>query len=290
MQKRWFPESILVLLRRIRAECLSLGLARSGPLTQSDEEIEASREFSIVVAISDAPEMTARCLESLAAYAPHSEIILVDDASILPETADLLRGAEQIRDWTFIRHEQSLGHSRSCEAGSNLARRPYLCLLNSDTVVTPWSWRAALEAFEAEPRIAVTGPSTSWAATSQMIERACHCRHYWSDRQIFSFAQQYVSSRPPKSWVDLPIVSGFAFFIRRNIWNEFAGFDKKLSDYGNESELCERLTRAGWRITWTQNSYIHHFGEQSYGQMGRSEVRRRRLASKAYIDDKFASQ
>jgi GT2 family glycosyltransferase len=62
----------------------------------------------------------------------------------------------------------------------------------------------------------------------------------------------------------LPDVGGFALFIRRSVWEECGGFDPNLPHYGNEVELCKRISKQGWRIVWTRNSYIHHLGGQSY--------------------------
>jgi GT2 family glycosyltransferase len=264
---------------------LSIGLTRCGTFDQPKDEVEASKEISVIVAIHDSPEVTRRCLQSIEKYSANAEIILVDDASQLRETVDLIRDYEQRNSWVVIKHSKALGHSRSCEAGSRFATKPYLCFLNSDTVVTPWSWRGAKEAFDSDPRIAVTGPTTSWTATKQKIHRAMHCRHYWTNSQIYAFAKKYISNLPPRANVDLPCVGGFAFFVRRELWNDFRGFDEKLRDYGNETELCKRLSIRGFRIVWTQNSYIHHFGQASYDTvMNKETVKKRRLVAKAYID------
>lgn len=269
----------------MRARLLSIGLSRSGTFDQPEDEIEASRDISVIVAIHDSPEVTRRCLESIDKYGANAEIILVDDGSQLQETIDLIQDHEQRNGWIVIRHKQPKGHSRSCEAGSRLATRPYLCFLNSDTVLTPWSWRGAKEAFDLDPRIAVTGPTTSWAATKQKIRRAEYCRNYWSNSQIYAFAKKYISNLPPRASTELPYVGGFAFFIRRKIWEEFEGFDNKLTDYGNENELFKRLSEKGFRIVMTQNSYIHHFGRASYGTvMSKETMKRRQLSAQAYID------
>src|SRR5580704_18930603 len=60
-------------------------------LVQSPEDIQANATMSIVVAIHDAPGVTRRCLASLEKYARESEIILVDDASSLSETLEVIR-------------------------------------------------------------------------------------------------------------------------------------------------------------------------------------------------------
>jgi len=290
MIRKYIPEPIKKQYRLIRAKLLSIGLARSGTFNQPGDEVEASRDISVIVAIYDSPEVTRRCLESIEKYGANAEVILVDDGSQLKETTDLIQDYEHRNGWIVIRHKEPMGHSRSCEAGSRFATRPYLCFLNSDTVVTPWSWRGAKEAFDSDPRIAVTGPTTSCASTKQTVRRAEYCRHYWTNNQICAFAERYISKQQPRSWVDLPSVDGFAFFIRRAIWEEFGGFDSRLMDYGNETELCKRLSKAGFHIIWTRNSYIHHFGQGSYASiMSPRILRERREAAQAYIEDLHGS-
>lgn len=283
MIRKYIPEPIKERYRQVRAGLLSLGLSKSTVFPQSQAELRASGDISVIVPIHDAPELVARCLSSLIDYAGNAEIILVNDASELEQTTVLIRDFQRRSDCKVVNHEKSLGHSRSCESGAREATRKYLCFLNSDTVVTPHSWWAAKEAFDAEPSIAVTGPSTSWAWSKQTLLRAEYCRLYWTNEQIYAFALKYVSKLPPRSWVFVPEVTGFALFIRRKLWDQLGGFDQNLSDYGNESELCRRLLRRGFRIVWTQNSYIHHFGQGSYSSKGLKEIRKRRLEATKYI-------
>lgn len=260
------PERLRPPLRRVRAAILSVGLPNSGYESQPEIETQASMSMSVIVPVHDAPQFVGRCLASLERNASRAEVILVDDGSQLKETRDLLVDFCERNGWIQIRKDRASGHSRACETGAEHSTRPYLCLLNSDTVVTPWSWRAAQEAFEEDDRIGISGPSTSSGSIPQQIRRAECCSDYWSDRQIDAFASAYIRKRPPRSRVDLEEVGGFAFFIRRDLWVNLGGFDLRLPDYGNEKELCRRAVKRGVRIVWTQNSYIHHFGQKSYGQ------------------------
>jgi GT2 family glycosyltransferase len=268
--KKYAPEQIKNLCRRLRASLLSMDLRRNGHYPQSDEELRASREISVIIPICDAPNVTARCLKSVEQYAGDAEIILVNDASKLQETKDIIDDFQKRNGWKLINNQSSLGHTRVNNNAAKQATRQYLCLLNSDTVLTPWSWRAAFEAFEADPKIAVIGPSTSRTSTAQQITRAAYCRMYWTDRQICAFAKKYISGRPARSWVDMPYVGGFAFFIRRSVWDEVNGFNPSIPDYGNELELCQRLSEKGYRIVWTANSYIHHLGKSTYDKLDAS--------------------
>jgi len=285
LMRKVIPAPIREGYRFMRAKVLSIGLSHFENFSQTNEEIMASKDISVIVPIHDVPVITRRCLLSLQKYGAHAEVILVNDASQLEETENMISDFQQRNRWQVINHDKSLGHSRSCEHGSEVATKKYLCFLNSDTVITPWSWRGAKEAFDSDPRISVTGPTTSRAATRQAVRRAEYCRNYWTNSQIYAFAKKYISKQPPNFWIDLPVVSGFAFFIRRTIWEEFGGFDTKLPDYGNESELCKRLLANGLRIVWTKNSYIHHFGQASYSRIvSKSEIKQRSIAAEDYIN------
>ena len=263
--RKHLPDHVRRRMRQVRARFLSIGLPLTAEFSQPEEEKEASAEISIIIPFRDAPiTVTRRCLQSLESYAPRAEVLLVEDGPVQKETADLVRQFVSRNPWKLLCNEKAEGHSRATESGARLATRAYLCLLNSDTVVTPWSWRAAQEAFEADPRIGICGPTTSQTPTAQMNRRAELCRHFWTDSQIFRFAEKCVKPWPPRSFVDLPEVGGFAFFIRRTLWEQLGGFDPSLPDYGNEFELCHRASSKGCRIVWTKGNYIHHLGQQTY--------------------------
>lgn len=282
--RKFLPEPLRASYRAARNWLLSLGVRGHDPSPQTDAEKAATTKLSVVVAVHDAPEVTSRCLASLEMFCAQTEIILVDDASQLDVTRQLLNEACARNGWRLIRHPTAMGHSRASAAGIEASTRRYICLLNSDTVVTQHSWAGIVGAFESDPRIAVGGPSTSCTTGPQTVRRALHCRHEWSNEQIWNFAGKYAGRHKNDALIDLPMVGGFAFFVRRSIWDQLGGFDKNLPDYGNETEFCRRVIEAGLRIVWARNAYIHHFGSESYGRkLGLGEIQKRCVESQAYI-------
>ena len=280
------PERVKVCYRFLRAWLLSAGLRTGGDFFLSNEERQASGAMSIIVAVHDAPAVTQRCLKSLENFSGKAEVIIVDDGSKLEVVRRMLDDFCPRNGWKLIRHDTALGHSRASEIGAAASTRPYVFLLNSDTVVTPHSWLGISRAFDDSRKIAAAGPSTSYTPTLQHVTRACHCRHYWSDGQIWLFSEKYVAKHRQEPVVDLPTIGGFAFFVRRTVWDELGGFDKNLQDYGNEKEFCRRLIQGGFRVVWTKASYIHHFGSESYGKtLGLATIRERCLKADSYIQN-----
>lgn len=282
------PKLITQGLRQFKARLITRGVSSRRLYEQSQDDALAAAAMSIIVPIHDAPAVVWRCLASLENYAQKAEIILVDDGSRMIETRTLITEFSGRNKWTVIRNETPSGHSDASRAGAAVASRPYLCLLNSDTVVTPWCWRLIKEAFERYPAVGVAGPSTSSSGNDQTLPEASRCLAYWNDNQICNFAGSLVSTECQLT--DLAWISGFALFIRRTLWQELGGFDRNLPDYGNEVELCRRVAQNGFRGVWVTNAYIHHLGGKSYRQsIGDEGILARIDAAKQYNSNKIVS-
>ncbi len=158
--RAYMPESVREIVRRSLATVLSLDLRLDALPELSEEERAASGDFSVILPIHDAPEVTARCLSALRLYGGGAQVILIDDGSRLDSTRRLIQQTVEETSWEHIRHDVATRHSRACEAGCKRAKRPYLLLLNSDAIITPWTWRGPADAFASDPEIAVVGPST----------------------------------------------------------------------------------------------------------------------------------
>ena len=278
---------VLDRLRLTRARIVTHGLSRDRVFEQSAEDKLASAAMSIIVPIRDAPLVTHRCLASLERYASEADIILVDDGSKLPATLATIKEYSERNEWKVISNQTSTGHSAACEAGAKLASQPYLCLLNSDTVITPWCWLPILEAFETDPMVGVAGPRTSRSTNRQTLAVAHDCRFEWNDSQICSYADRLRRASMLSPFIDLPWAAGFAFFIRLTLWQQLGGFDRNLADYGNELDLCKRVSKRGYRIVCARRSYIHHLAAQSYGQlMSEDEIQKRKSVGVQYVRQK----
>jgi GT2 family glycosyltransferase len=264
------PPPVRNVLRKLRVRILMREFRRHREVVQSIEDASASEPMSIVVPVHDAPAVTRRCL--------------------VVETEDIIQDFIGRNGWRLVRHETPLGHSVACEAGASLATRPYLCLLNSDTVVTPSCWRLLKEVFEHDNNIAVAGPSTSHSSNPQTLPVALYLRHHWNDNQICDFAMRLLAKCPDPDVADLSWASGFAIFIRLSVWKQLGGFDRNLPDYGNEKELCNRVATMGYRRVWVRNAYIHHLGGQSYCEsIGENGIIARKVATSIYIEEKKLS-
>ena len=276
------------LLKRVRAEALSIALLDRQPPSLTEAARSSSARFSVVVAIHDAPEATRRCLEMLEVFGGDAQVILVDDGSKLDETRTLIRRFVARNGWDQIRHEVPLRHSCATNAGSRLADRDFLLILNSDALVTTGIWEPAVNILEQSPRIGLLGPTTSWCATEQCDRIAQMCRLHWSNGRIEAYGRRVARARKADGLRNIPYVSGFAFFIRRALWESLQGFDESLPDYGNDNDLARRVFDRGLVNAWLPSIYIHHLGSESYGKANGYRERAAELA-KRYLWQKHGS-
>jgi GT2 family glycosyltransferase len=82
------------------------------------------------------------------------ELVLVDNGTT-EETREYLAGIDEAR---VVRPEQNLGFGVGHDAAANVARAPYLCLLNSDAIVPPGWLDALIAPLRDDPSVGVTVP------------------------------------------------------------------------------------------------------------------------------------
>jgi GT2 family glycosyltransferase len=202
------------------------------------------------------------CLESLQRHFKNEDIIVVDDGSDEESTKKFIDSICVLNVWKYIRNEKSVGHSRACEQGIEVAQMENLFLLNSDTIVTENGLKILDKVLRENKDIAVVGPKTSSATGPQLSQEAYVNRFVWTIDQIEQFAKH--CEKLEDDFSDLDLICGFCFGIKKSIFVHLNGFDQQLSCYGNEKELLIRVRKAGYRTVFVPRSYVHHFGKMSY--------------------------
>jgi len=130
-----------------------------GKLPKSDKAM-----VDIIIPVYDGTHVLKECVESvLERTAWPYQITLVDDCSPDPHTQDYLMGLEvsSRRPFTILRNKKNKGFAASVNKGITATSNPYVCLLNSDVIVTPnWLTKMIL-ALEADERNKIVNPMTN---------------------------------------------------------------------------------------------------------------------------------
>ncbi|MEO8289680.1 MAG: glycosyltransferase family 2 protein [Gaiellaceae bacterium] len=239
-------------------------------------------DVSIIVVSYNAREHLERCLEAVAG-GPH-EVIVVDNAST-DGSPDLVReGFPSVR-------LVELGENRGFGAGNNegmrVATGRYFLLVNSDA----WPVGGAIDALvrfaDKNPDAGVAGPRivgidgrlqasvrgfpTLWRlATEYFFLRKLAPR----SRALNAF---YGGGFDYGSVKDADFLMGAVLLLRREAVDEVGGFDESFFMFSEETDLCFRMHRAGWRVEFFPGAEFVHVGGAStkpeWGRMFREQLR-----------------
>ncbi len=213
--------------------------------------------------------LLARCLDSALGLAdPPAEIVVVEDGSADPELPGVIAGRPGAR---LLRLPRPEGAAAARNAGVAASGGAFLWFLDSDSLVDdPGALAAALALMAEVPELgAVGGEITATAAGRRMplksLARCGSAYTQWAD-------PAEVRRRP----VDyLPTC---ACLVRREAFYACGGFDPAYRFLSEDTDLCARLWRWGWRV-WADgrcgvlHDQSHGVGQGDLDPMLRNELR-----------------
>jgi N-acetylglucosaminyl-diphospho-decaprenol L-rhamnosyltransferase len=252
----------------------------------------------VVVAIVNycTPDLVIDCLKSLAehhAECPTMAVVVADNAS--PDgSAEPIARAMAENGWSgwaelmVMPHNGGFGYANNAIIQKYLgsARPPrYFWLLNSDTIVRAGAIATLLDFMARHPDVGVAG--------SRLEDPDGTAQH--SAFRFPSIAAELESSirigvitRLLNSWRIAPPIadrstsydwlSGASMLISSDVLRQIGLFDEAYFLYYEETDLCLRLNRNGWRCCYVPDSRVVHLVGKSTGVTERNSRPKRRPA------------
>lgn len=134
----------------------------------------------------------------------------------------------------------------------------WVCLQNTDTLVTKGWLEPMARAAAAHPEIGVMGP-VFWEWDADVPN------YYMRGRCPEVIESMLESSHAP---VDKDWLEGSSFFIRRQCFEQIGGFDPLYFMYWEDAEYCRRVRYFGWRVCIVPGSVCRHFAKGSAAHSG----------------------
>lgn len=229
-------------------------------------DLTSANRITVGIPVRNQLPYVRTCLETLASTRRDTtSILIVDDASE-PDCSRYLREfVERTPDSRLIANKRQRGFPYNCNEILDNSSEPYICLLNSDTVVSP-SWdERLLGALNLDESIGFVGPTTSWAHTRQCLSGACAMRHALNADSVAGVAQA-VFEHFAGQMEELPTLTGFCFMFSRASFHRIGYFDERFGLGGvEEDDFIMRGRRLGLRAMWIKYVYVHHYGQASFG-------------------------
>jgi GT2 family glycosyltransferase len=224
----------------------------------------------IVIPVYGGLHVLTECLASIQQRTtwPY-RIILVDDCSPDELTKVWLgKWLENNPQHKVLYNKKNRGFAATVNRGVEAGTAPYVCVLNSDTLVTPgWLFKMVL-ALKADERNKIVNPCTNNTALIGIPLQEGHDFNDMNRALELSSTHQYPEVMP----------TGFCFMFERAIIDEIGLFDEGYVSYGEESDYWMRcITRivegkvARWRAVLADDTYIWHERGTSFSVMGDEE-------------------
>jgi GT2 family glycosyltransferase len=229
-------------------------------------------DISIIIVNWNTRALLLDCLHSISAGLSQAEyeIWVVDNAST-DGSADAIR--QQAPQVQFLANSRNLGFARANNQAAHVARGRYLLLLNPDTVVAPGALNLLYQHLQNNERVGAVGPQLLNAdgSTQPSVERSpTLLREWWRlfhlDKlaAVSGYSASYLAGPGP---ISVEVIKGACLMVRRAALPGPEVFDEDYFVYSEETDLCARLRRAGWKLHWLPEATVTHLGGQSTGQV-----------------------
>jgi N-acetylglucosaminyl-diphospho-decaprenol L-rhamnosyltransferase len=201
------------------------------------------------------PELTVEAARSCISDALVRDVIVVDNASGDGSPQRIAQGlaSDRVR---LIALQDNRGFGAGNNAGAAASRAEFLFFLNSDAALTPGALGTLVHALETHPGAGVAAPRlvlgdgvteqpgaygklpTPWSILCRTGGRACPLE--------------------AAEWV-----SGAAFLVRRELFEQLGGFDERFFLYYEDLDFCRRVRSRRLGVKVVEGATVIHKGGAS---------------------------
>lgn len=225
-------------------------------------------------------ECVAACVEEMRRAGAAGEIIVIDNASADGYPREL---AEVFPAVTIIRNQENLGFSAANNRAIRLSRGRLVLILNDDAILQPGSLGLILHELESDSRIGAVGPCLLNDDGSAQVDftnkrfphlRGLFCEFLGINRILSKSSltrDVFTLWKDPWTSGETDHLAGACLLARREALDSVNLFDERIFFWFDDTDLCFRLKKAGWRLIYLAQARVHHYGSSSFKQLTRAE-------------------
>lgn len=220
-------------------------------------------DVSVIIVNYNTREMTSECIDSVfkKTTGVFFEVILVDNAS----TDDSKEFFEKDGRIKYIYNEENLGFGKANNKGIEIASGRNVFFLNSDTILVNNAIKILSDYLDKNKDAGICGGNLY---DMEMNPIHSYQMYYPSIKEelnellnciptaiIKSDRSQFNNTGKPK---EVAYITGADLMIKKNLVDEYGGFNPIFFMYFEETELCYRIKSAGYQIVSVPEAKIIH--------------------------------
>lgn len=225
-------------------------------------------KVSILITSWNTKHLLQACLRSIRSYAPAFpfEIIVVDNGS---SDASAAMVEQEFPDVQLIKRAMNIGYAGGNNIGFKRSQGEYVLLLGSDTEVFSETIQRMAEYLDSRPDVGIV--ACRLESPDGTLQHSCkqfptvanavamYCSLHFLNKEYLMWGFDHATERE----VDQPDAT--CVMIRRTALDHRI-FDERFSILYNDVDLCQRVSRKGWKIMYIPSVKILHHGSQSTKQ------------------------
>lgn len=248
--------------------------------------------ISIIIVSWNTSDILCDCLRSVYETANDLpiEVIVIDNAST-DNSVEMVKS--QFPQVDLIANENNRGFATANNQGIEIATGEYILLLNPDTVVLADALAKSLQFAQDHPEAAVVGckvlnPDRTLQPTCFMYPSLLNMAissvflHKLFPKSRF-FARERMGYWKRDDVREVQVVTGCFMLVQRKAIDEIGPLDENFFMYGEETDFCYRIAKAGLKILFTPEPKIIHLGGQSTKQAPAAMIVRLRMGILQFI-------
>lgn len=242
----------------------------SNGLYQVEYSLVAHAKISIVIPNKDNIDVLKQCIDSILDKSTYDnyEIVIIENNSEDSETfqyyqeieqkyPDVIRVLKCVTDWNY---------SYINNFGVKQTTGEYIVLLNNDTEVIAPDWMEQLLQYAQQKEIGIVGAKLLYpdgtiqhgGVTLGIRGVAGHAFHGWNG-DAKGYMNRLITVQ------DLTAVTAACLMISREVFDEVRGLDERFKVAFNDTDLCMRVRKAGYRVVYNPKACLFHHESKSRG-------------------------
>lgn len=162
----------------------------------------------------------------------------------------------------IIENSKNYGYAKACNIGVNYAMKVlkpcYILLINNDVVVDRFFLKRLVEVSNADLKIGCAGPMICYYDQPYRLQQVYGKRNlylgiYW--RSLYNV----------KEPCEVDSLIGAALLIKAEVIERVGLFDPLFFMYTEETDLCLRIRKAGYKLVYVPSAKVYHKASRSSG-------------------------
>ena len=208
--------------------------------------------LSIIIVSYNNKDVLIDCLDSISGQndiGEDLEVIVVEQSP----SDELFEYIIENYNWVETIRAKNKGFGAGNNRGFEIAKGKYILFLNPDTVLVEPICKYAIEKFESNQTLGLFGVQLLDAYRNETSSFDMNIPYGFWNKVTFKIFQRLGIFLESKMYIQ-----GADLFVRKDLFDAVGRFDEEIFMYGEEPDLCLRVRRAGYHISFDKSKQIIH--------------------------------